>query len=391
MNEISNISYILEHYGENYSQHFGAIVPPVYMNSLNVFPSIEAYYAADPANNHNVYSYGRVSNPTVVIAEDKIAALEHGAWAALFASGMAATTAAILACCKKGSHVICVRNAYGPVKHFFESIGSRYGISVSYVKGTDPQEFEDAMQANTMLVMLESPSTAVFSVQDISAVSEIAHRHGAKVLIDNTYCTPIYQNPINLGVDMVMHTASKYLGGHSDLIGGVLIGADSALRLEILNNERELLGGIIGPCEAWLIMRGMRTLAARMPRHQETAQKVASFLEKNEKIKVVHYPGLPSHPQHELINRQQRGSSGLMSFEIDGNEEQARKVVDALKIFKIGVSWGGFESLVCMPYLHETAENLSLMGGGRGLTRIHCGLEDADLLIADLEQALSTI
>ncbi len=391
MSEVGNDSYILEHFGEDYTKHFGAIVPPIYMNSLNVFPTIEAYYDADPANDHSVYSYGRVSNPTVVIAEDKIAALEHGTWAAMFASGMAATTAGILACCKSGSHVVCVRNAYGPVKHFFESIGARYGISVTYVKGNDPQEFEDAMQDNTMLVMIESPSTAIFSIQDISAVSAIAHMHGAKVLIDNTFCTPLYQNPIDLGVDLVMHTASKYLGGHSDLIGGVLVGTDSELRLEILNIERELLGGIIGPWEAWLIMRGMRTLKARMPRHQETAMKVATYLENHSKVKTVHYTGLKSHPQHALIEKQQRGSSGLMSFEIDGNEEQARKVVDALRVFKIGVSWGGFESLVCMPYLHETDENLSLMGGGRVLTRIHCGLEDADLLIEDLEQALSQI
>lgn len=391
MSEIGNDSYILEHFGEDYTKHYGAIVPPVYMNSLNVFPTIEAYYDSDPANDHSVYSYGRVSNPTVVIAEDKIAALEHGKWAAMFASGMAATTAGILACCKSGAHVVCVRNAYGPVKHFFESIGARYDISVTYVKGNDPQEFEDAMQDNTALVMIESPSTAIFSVQDISAVSAIVHMHGAKVLIDNTFCTPLYQNPIDLGVDLVMHTASKYLGGHSDLIGGVLVGTDPDLRLEILNIERELLGGIIGPCEAWLIMRGMRTLKARMPRHQETAMKVATYLENHDKVKAVHYTGLKSHPQHELIEKQQRGSSGLMSFEIDGSEEQARRVVDALHVFKIGVSWGGFESLVCMPYLHETEENLALTGGGRGLTRIHCGLEDADLLIEDLEQALSQI
>ena len=386
-----DVSLILTHYSEDYSKHYGAIVPPVYMNSLNVFPTIEAYYSADPVHDQNVYTYGRVSNPTVVITENKIAKLEHGNWAALFASGMAATSAGIFSCCKKDSKVVCLYNAYGPVKQFFSTLGQRYGIRVEYVKGTSLEEYESAITDDTSLVMLESPSSAIFTLQDIKGVCKLAHAKGARVLIDNTYCTPIFQNPLDLGVDLVMHTASKYLGGHSDLISGVLVGKDEGLRDEIMKTERELIGGIISPVEAWLIMRGMRTLQIRMKRHFETAMAMADFLEKDNRIKAVHYPGLISHPQYALAKKQQRGSCGLMSIELDADVNTALRFIDGLKIFKIGVSWGGFESLACMPYLHETDQNIKKLGGGRGLIRLHCGLEDKGALIEDLRQSLSKL
>lgn len=384
-------SLILTHYGEEYERYEGAVVPPVYMNSLNVFPRIEDYYSANPLDDPHAFVYGRVSNPTVAIAERKIAALEHGAWAALFASGMAAASAAISACCTAGCKVVCVRNAYGPVKNYLERIGRRAGIRTEYVKGEQLAEFEQAVTDDTALVMLESPSTAIFSLQDIAGVCAIAHRHGARVYIDNTYCTPLYQNPLELGVDLVMHTASKYLGGHSDLIGGVLAGRDEALRREIFPVERELIGGIIGPMEAWLIIRGMRTMEVRLERHSATALRVAQYLEAHPRVRCVHYPQLESHPQRALARRQQRGSSGLLSFELDGTPEQACAVVDALRLFHIGVSWGGFESLACMPHLHQSEEELALLGGGRGLVRLHCGLETAALLLEDLEQALARL
>lgn len=384
-------SLILTHYAEDYSSHYGAIVPPVYMNSLNVFQTIEDYYSADPVHDQGIYTYGRVSNPTVVIAEQKIAKLEHGSWAALFASGMAATSAGIFACCRQGSKVVCLNNAYGPVKLFLASIGERYGIRTEYVKGTDLCEYEAAITDDTALVLLESPSSAVFTLQDIEGVCRIAHKKGAKVLIDNTYCSPIFQNPLDMGADLVMHTASKYLGGHSDLISGVLVGNDPSLRDEILTVERELIGGITSPVEAWLILRGMRTLQVRLAHHFETALAVAEHLEKDSRVKAVHYPGLKSHPQHDLAERQMRGCCGLMSFEIDGTEEMARNVINHLKVFRIGVSWGGFESLACMPYLHEKEENLERLGGGRVLIRLHCGLESKEALIEDLDQGLDTM
>lgn len=381
---------ITSHYGEEYEYYYNAIVPPVFMNSLNVFKSIDDYYDSDKTDNH-IYCYGRVQNPTVRIAEHKIAALENGADAYMFASGMAAATTAVLTICKKHSHVVCIRNIYGPLKDFLTGYCKEHmGITTTFVKGDSIEEFEEAVTDETDLILLESPSSVVFSLQDIEAVVAIAKKHNAKTYIDNTYCTPIFQKPLDLGVDIVMHTISKYIGGHSDLIGGVLVSKDKELLKQILRN-RELLGGIIGPMEGWLAIRGLRTLEARLVQHQKTAMEVASFLEKHNKVKKVYYPGLQSHPQYELMKKQQKGNTGLMSFEIDGTVEHAKKFAEYLSIFKIGVSWGGFESLVCMPFARMDEQTCNWMGGAQGIIRIHCGLEGTEALIEDIDSALSRI
>lgn len=381
---------IAEHYGEEYEHYYNAIVPPVFMNSLNVFETLEEYYDFDRRDKHK-YCYGRVQNPTVRILEDKIAALEHGVGALAFASGMAAATTAVLTVCRAGSHVICIHNAYGPLKDFLTGYCREHmDITTDFVTGSDIGEFAGLVTDRTDLIVLESPSSLVFSLQDIRAVSELAKAHGAKVYIDNTFCTPIYQNPLDLGADIVMHTTSKYIGGHSDVIGGMLAVKDEDLMKKLTAN-RELLGGIVGPMEAWLMIRGLRTMEVRLARHQETAMKVAEFLEQHPRVKKVYYPGLPSHPQYELMKKQQRGNSGLMSFEIDGSVEQAAKLAESLEIFKIGVSWGGFESLVFLPHMKLDEEKCRILGGGKNIIRIHCGLEGTDALISDLEGAFAAI
>lgn len=381
---------ITAHYGEELERYYNAIVPPIFMNSLNVFDGIDDYFDAQVHDKHT-YVYGRVQNPTVRILEDKVAALEHGVAAYAFGSGMAAATTAVLSTVRAGQHIVCIRNAYGPLKNFVESYcPAHLGTTLTYVRGDDLDEFAAAITDNTALVILESPASVVFGVQDIAAVSELAHAHGAKVYIDNTFCTPIFSNPLDLGADIVMHTTSKYLGGHSDVIGGMLVVRDEALAEEIVTH-RELLGGILGPMEAWLVLRGLRTLSVRVKAHEAAAMKVAQWLEGHEKVDRVMYTGLASHPQHELIQKQQRGSTGLMTFEIKGTSEQAKQVVNSLKIFKIGVSWGGFESLVCMPHLRCTPEACEWLGGKQNLIRIHCGTEGADALIADLDAALAKI
>jgi len=381
---------ITSHYGEEYEYYYNAIVPPVFMNSLNVFKSIDEYYDSDKTDDH-IYCYGRVQNPTVRIAEHKIAALENGADAYMFASGMAAATTAVLTICKEHSHVVCIRNIYGPLKDFLTGYCKEHmGINTTFVKGDSIEEFEEAVTDETDLILLESPSSVVFSLQDIEAVVAIAKKHNAKIYIDNTYCTPIYQNPLDLGVDIVMHTVSKYIGGHSDVIGGVLVSKDKELLKKILRN-RALLGGIIGPMEGWLVIRGLRSLEARLVQHQKTAMEVASYLEKHNKVKKVYYPGLQTHPQYALMKKQQKGNTGLMSFEIDGTVEQAKKFAENLSIFKIGVSWGGFESLVCMPYARLDEQTCHWLGGSQGIIRIHCGLEGTEALIEDIESALSKI
>ena len=381
---------ITSHYGEEYEKYYNAIVPPIFMNSLNVFEEIDDYFDAKVHDKHT-YVYGRVQNPTVRILEDKVAALEHGVAAFAFASGMSAATTAVLSVVKTGQNIVCLRNAYGPLKNFVENYcPAHLGTTLTYVKGNEVSEFEEAITDNTSLVILESPSSVVFSLQDIEAVCKIAHAHGAKVYIDNSFCTPIFSTPLDLGADIVMHTTSKYMGGHSDVIGGVLAVRDEELANTIVTN-RELFGGIIGPMEAWLVLRGLRTLSVRVKAHEETAMKVATYLENHPKVRKVYYPGLKSHPQYALAQKQQKGNTGLMTFEIKGSTEDAKKVVNSLKVFKIGVSWGGFESLACMPHMRQNEQNCEWLGGAQNLIRIHCGLEGVDALIADLEQALANI
>ena len=387
---LSSPEMITAHYGEEYEKYYNAIVPPIFMNSLNVFEEIDDYFDAKVHDKHT-YVYGRVQNPTVRILEDKVAALEHGVAAFAFASGMAAATTAVLSVVKTGQNIVCIRNAYGPLKNFVEKYCPVHlGTTLTYVKGNEISDFEEAITDNTGLVILESPSSVVFSLQDIEAVCKIAHEHGAKVYIDNTFCTPIFCNPLDLGVDIVMHTTSKYMGGHSDLIGGMLAVRDEELAHTIVTN-RELFGGIIGPMEAWLVIRGLRTLSLRVKAHEEVAMKVARYLENHPKVDKVYYTGLESHPQYELAKKQQRGNTGLITFEIKGSVEDAKKVINSLKIFKIGVSWGGFESLACMPHLRLDEQTCDWLGGRQNLIRIHCGMEGTDALIADLEQALGNV
>lgn len=382
---------VLTHLGDDYGKYMGAVVPPVFFTSLHVFPTMEEYVDFDWGK-EDAFVYGRTGNPTVHIVEQKIAALEHGERALVFSSGMGAAAAAILAACRAGSHIICINNSYGPVKKFLNTYCiPKLDMNVTYVKGTDIREFEEAIREETDLIILESPSTFVFSLVDLKAVAELAHRYGAKTYIDNTFCTPLYQKPLDMGIDFSMHTLSKYLGGHSDLIGGVLVSKDKAMMDYIASGIRELTGAILGPMEAWLVMRGMRTLPVRLKQHEETAVAVAEYLEQHPRVKRVYYPGLKSHPQYGLMEQQQTGNSGLLSFELKASPEETLRFCNALKLFKIGCSWGGFESLAVMPVYRAEEEELAFLGVGRGLVRIHCGLEGTRNLIQDLEQAFKAV
>ncbi|MCC8167053.1 MAG: PLP-dependent aspartate aminotransferase family protein [Planctomycetes bacterium] len=381
----------LTHFGEEPKNYLGALVPPVFMTSLHVFDTVEDYFNVDPLDGKQFY-YGRASNPTTVIAERKIARLEGGAEGALFSSGMAAASAAILATCKAGSHVLCMRDVYQPVKRFLNGYCVPcLNMSVTYVGGDSVEEIDKAITPDTALIILESPATFVFSVVDLAAVAAVAKRRGVKTYIDNTYCTPLFQKPLDFGIDIVMHTLTKYLGGHSDLMGGVLVSNDVELIHRIKSTLREWLGAVIGPMEAWLVIRGMRTLDVRLRRHQETAMTVARFLQDHDKVAKVFYPGLQSHPQYELIQRQQSGSSGLLSFVLKGAPENGPAFVNKLKLFAKGCSWGGFESLALVPVYTAAQEELDFLRLDRGLIRMHCGLESADSLIADLEQAFDSL
>ena len=379
--------YLALHYGEDKHQYLNAMSPPVFMTSLHTMDTIEDYYNVP----NGAYLYGRYGNPTVELAEKKIAAMERGKRAFLYASGMAAATAAVMAVCSSGSHVICVHNAYNVLQSFLRDYTRKdLNISVSFVHGDRMEEIVAAIQDNTAMIILESPGTATFSLNDFEAIAKLAKPRGSVTYVDNTYCSPELQKPLTMGIDIVMHSCTKYLAGHSDLLGGVLVTSDPKI-IDRLAQQRIWFGGILGPMEAWLLIRGMRTLGARMKQHAQTGQIVAEALEKNPKIKKVYYPGLKSHPQYELAKKQQVASSGLLSFEINASPEVAMQVVNRLKIFQIGPSWGGYESLVVMPLYGNTEEYVEWYGGSRGLIRIHCGLEGADVLLKDIEQALEIV
>jgi cystathionine beta-lyase/cystathionine gamma-synthase len=386
---------MISHFAEDREKYEGAVVPPIFQNTLFTFKDWDAIDAAfDDRINTSIYSRGR--NPGVNIVEQKLAKLAGGEKARLFASGMAAITAAVMHFLDAGDHVIAIKNIYGPANNLISVyLKKKMGIETTFVSGNDLDEYKNAIRPNTKLFYLESPSTAIFSIQDIEAICKLAHSKEIKTIIDNTWASPIFQKPLKMGVDLEVHSCSKYIGGHSDVVAGLVIG--NAKDIDSISvNEFELLGGKTAPLDAWLLMRSLRTLPIRMKAHQENAIKVAQFLESHPKIETVNYPGLKSFPQHELAKKQMTGFSGLMAFKLKTSDlSQIKTFFNSLEVFKIGVSWGGHESLVYAPaisYLKELSpEQFKGLGISLGDMRISVGLEDAGDLIDDLEQALETI
>lgn len=382
----------LMHGGEDRARHHGAVVPPLYQNSLFTFDGWNAIDAAFD-DRTGAYLYSRLGNPTVRLAEEKIAALAGGERARLFGSGMAAISAAVLSCVDAGDHVVAVRTVYGPANNLLNVyLRQKMGIETTFVSGEDVAEFEESLTDRTRLIYLESPSSAVFGLQDIEAVTALAESRGVRTVIDNTWATPLFQKPLAMGVDLEVHSCSKYLGGHSDLLGGVVIGRTADLDA-LAVSEGELLGGGMAPFPAWLLTRSLRTLPVRMRQHEANALRVARFLEGHPGVRHVLYPGLESHAQYALGQRQMTGTTGLMGFELATDDLGAiKRFVDRLGVFLLGVSWGGHESLVYAPaisYLKELPpERFAALGIAAGTMRISVGLEHADDLVADLEQAL---
>ena len=364
------------HAGEDPARFLGAPVPPIYQNSLFTAPDAETFLRRSQE-----YSYTRDGNPTTDVLERKLAALERTEAARCFGSGMAAVAAAVLHAVRAGDHLVAVETAYGPTRRFLTEYLPRFGVSVSYVAGTDPQQFVDALRPETRLFYLESPTSLVFHLQDLPAVAALAKERGITTVVDNSWASPYFQNPAEFGIDLVLHSATKYLGGHSDIVAGVVMGPKERLE-ELKAWEGRLLGGILDPFAAWLMLRGIRTLPVRMDRHQQTGLAAAAFLEGHAQVARVYYPGLSSHPQYELGRRLMRGNSGLLSFQLkEPGREAVCQVVDRLRYFGIGVSWGGFESLAIPVLLNAEGEP------GWGI-RIHVGLETAEDLLDDLDHAL---
>ena len=378
--------WICAHYADDYADRKGSVSMPVYQSSTHIFPTIEDMWQQRQAKSERLvtgqrgYFYGRNGNPTVEVLEHKIAALERADACVSFGSGMAAITTVILNCMKQGDHLVTVTHAYG--RHFFASFLEQFGLSATVLDGTSVEEFEQAIQPNTKLFYLESPMGAVYTLQDLSALSELARSRGIVTAIDNTWSTPIHQKPHTLGIDLVIHSLSKYIGGHSDIIGGAVAG--SADMIESMARARSGLGGILHPQEAYLALRGLRTLPVRMAAHQVNAFRVAEYLEGHPKIAKVNFPGLPSHPQHELAKRQMLGFSSLMSIVMDAPVERAREFVDDLELFKLAVSWGGYESLIIEPREVESDKK-------RSTVRLFVGQDNGDDLLEDLDRSITKL
>ena len=388
--ELYSDATICCHAGEEQPAAEHAVIPPIFMTSLHTFDTIEEHLNYKPDSWKFIYA--RCSNPTTALLEEKINALEKGQGCLCFASGMAAISAAILSCVKKNGHIVAVQNTYGPAHAFMtDYLKEKMNVETTYVRGDDPAQFEKAVRENTDLFYLESPSSVVLSLQDIPAVAQIAKAHGIKTVIDNSWATPLYQKPLTMGIDIVVHTMSKYIGGHSDIVGGAAVFADAEAKERARAIERELLGGILGPFESWLCIRGLRTLPARLALHQHYAGIIADRLYNHPKVKKLFWPGHPGFEQYELAKKQMSGFTGLMSIIPEGDFEAACRFCNALKIFRLGCSWGGFESLAIMPLGGATDEAAAEMGGARNLVRLYIGQEDAEDLWNDLEQALSAI
>ncbi len=384
-----DLSYILTHLGEDRELGYNAVVPPIVQSGNFTYPTVAAMREVVQEEMDKPL-YTRGFNPTVGILRKKIAALEHAEDALVFSSGSAAIASAVMSFVKAGDHIVCVQKPYSWTKKLLIELLPRFGVEHTFVDGTDAENYRKAIKPNTTFFILESPNSLTFELQDLAAVAAIAKEHGIITLCDNSFNSPLFQNPIDLGVDMVAHSATKYLNGHSDVVAGALAGSEVHMR-QVMQKEFMTLGACPSPHDAWLLMRGLRTLELRVNRSADNAEKVASFLDVHPKVKRTHWPFLESHPQHALAKRQMKRCGGLMSIELNAQDEAAvERFCDNLKTFLIAVSWGGYESLqwpVCAlkgPSGYYTDLPFTMV-------RLYVGLEEPALLIADLDQALDRI
>lgn len=372
------------HAGQQPDPTTGAIMTPVYLSST---------YVQESPGHHKGWEYSRTHNPTRRAFENCLASLEDGTHGFAFASGCAATTT-ILHMLKQGDHVIAGDDMYGGTFRLFERVLKNNGLEFSYVDLTKPESFAKAVQKNTKLVWLETPTNPTMKLIDIRAISEQAHKHNITVAVDNTFMSPYFQRPLSLGADIVVHSITKYIGGHSDVVGGAVVTnkADIAERLAFLSNS---MGGIQATFDAFLCLRSLKTLPLRMKAHATNAQAIAEFLEKHPKVEKVLYPGLPSHPQHALAKQQMLGMGGMITFYIKGGLPAARKFLETVNVFALAESLGGVESLIEHPAIMTHAsvppEVRKTLGIDDSLIRLSVGVEDIEDLLADLKSAFDAI
>ncbi len=371
------------HVGQEPEQVTGAVTVPIFQTSTYAQPELGAPVQFD---------YARTINPTRLAFERNIAALENGKHGYAFASGMSAIAAA-LSLVKSGDHVIAASDMYGGSYRYFTRILSEYGIEFSFVDMHDISHIAPAIKANTKLIYTETPTNPMMNLVDLEALGKVAKEKGLISIVDNTFMSPYLQNPLDYGIDIVVHSVTKYIGGHSDLVGGVVVTSSDAIA-EKIKFYQNSAGAIQGPMDSWLLLRSVKTLALRMDAHCANASAIAQYLSTHPKVKAVYYPGLASHPQHDLAKKQMRGFGGMISLET-GSLENAKKFASKLEVFVLGESLGGVESLVCHPVsmTHGSvpADRRAKLGITEGLVRLSCGIENVEDLLADVERGLDAI
>lgn len=363
----------------------GAVMPPIYATST---------FAQTAPGQHSGYEYSRSGNPTRHALEQAIAQLEQGTQGYAFASGLAACST-VLELLDQGSHVVAVDDVYGGTYRLLEAVRSRTaGLRVSWVKPQDPAALEQAIRPDTRMIWVETPTNPLLKLADLAAIAAIARRHNILSVADNTFASPVLQQPLTLGFDIVVHSATKYINGHSDVVAGLAVVGDNPALAEKLAYLHNAIGGVLDPFSSFLTLRGIRTLALRIARHTENAQRIAEWLEAQPQIAAVYYPGLPSHPQYQLAQRQMRGAGGMISIRLAGDDDAARRFIQRLTLFTLAESLGGVESLISQPFTMTHAsiplEQRLANGITPQLVRLSVGIEDAEDLIADLAQGLAS-
>lgn len=375
--------------GMDLSKKNGPLSTPIYQTSTFEVTDMEEQVRATPTD----HFYTRYGNPTHTVAENAIAELEGADAALLFASGMSAISTTILALTKAGDHIVAQRDIYGGATKFFTQWLPKFGVEVTLVDTTDYEQHARAIRPNTKILHLESPTNPTLRVVDLKRVAGLAKQHGVTTLVDSTFATPINCRPVEFGIDLVMHSGTKYFGGHADLICGIIAGRRDLI--ETIHSTRTTLGCNMDPHAAWLLLRGIKTLAVRVQRQNENALKVAQFLQSHPKVRSVSYPFLEGHPQRALAMQQMRGAGGVLSFEVEGTGEDACRFAEALELFTLAPSLGGVESLVTIPVITShamiRAEERQKMGVTEQMVRLSLGIESAEDLIADLERGLSAV
>ena len=382
------------HHGYDPAKNDYALTPPVHLTSTFAFPDAQTGGAlfAGEAEGH---IYSRISNPTVALLEDRVASLEGAEAGLATASGMGAISSLMWTMLKPGDEIITDQTLYGCTFAFMRDGLSRFGVKITHIDLRDPANLLDAISEKTRIVYFETPANPNMRLVDVRAMAGIAHARGALVVVDNTYASPLLTRPISLGADFVVHSATKYLGGHGDLVAGMVLGRAEAIRDVRMIGVKDMTGSVMSPFNAMLVMRGLKTLQLRMARHCESGQRVAEWLEAQPGVAAVHYPGLPSHPQHELAKRQMDGFGGMIAFELAGGYEAGIEMMNRLQLIRRAVSLGDAETLIQHPasMTHSTysPEERQAHGISDGLLRLSVGLEDAQDILADLADALGTI